>query len=113
MGSVRSAADTGRKRVSTAARGGSLRRETGEAIRLASLTVPLAEAKRDLSELCARAEYARETIVVTKHGRPVAAIIGIEGLERSAALEDRYAVELLERVIATSPGTTKVTRRAR
>ena len=75
---------------------------------LASRTVPLAEAKRDLSDLCARARYARETIVITKHGQPVAAIISMEDLERAAVLEDRYAVELLERIIATSSGVVKV-----
>jgi prevent-host-death family protein len=79
-----------------------------DAARLASRAVPLAEAKRDLSELCARAGYAQETILITKHGRPLAAIIGVEALERAAALEDRHAVELLEHAIATSPGTQKV-----
>lgn len=85
-----------------------LRPERTGAAQLVSLTVPMAEAKRDLSDLCARAGYAHETIVVTKHGRPIAAIISVEDLERSAALEDRYAVELLERAIATSPGTVRV-----
>jgi len=90
-----------------------MRREGGRAMKLASLIVPIAEAKRGFSDLCARAGYARETIVVTKHGRPIAAIVSMEDLERSTALEDRYAVELLERAIATSPGTTKVKLRAR
>ncbi len=88
-------------------------RVAGEASELASLTVPIAEAKREFSDLCARAGYARETIVVTKHGRPIAAIISMKDLERSAALEDRYAAELLEKAIATSPGTAKVQLRTR
>ncbi len=83
------------------------------AARLASRTVSVAEAKKGFSELCARAGYARETIVVTKHGRPIAAIISIEDLERAAALEDRRAVELIERAIATSPGTVRVRPRQR
>jgi len=77
-------------------------------VRVASRSVPIAEAKRDLSDLCARAGYGRETIVVTKHGKPIAAIISIEDLERAAVLEDQHAVELLARLIATSPGTEKV-----
>jgi prevent-host-death family protein len=85
-----------------------LSREQTSVTRLASRTVSVAEAKKGFSELCARAGYARETIVVTKHGRPIAAIIGIEDLERAAALEDRRAVELIERAIATSRGTVKV-----
>ena len=79
-----------------------------EATRLASLTISVAEAKKGLSELCARAEYARDTIVITRRGRPIAAIIGLADLERCAALDDQHAVELLDRAIATSPGTAKV-----
>jgi prevent-host-death family protein len=83
-------------------------RRRGAGAELASLTLSIADAKRGLSELCARAEYARETIVVTKHGRPVAAIVSIEDIERLAALEDQCAVEILERAIATSAGATEV-----
>jgi len=75
---------------------------------IASRVVSIAEAKRDFSELCSRASYGRDTIVVTKHGRPFVAIVGMAELERATALEDQRAVELLERAIATSPGTTKV-----
>jgi prevent-host-death family protein len=73
-----------------------------------SRTVSIAEAKREFSELCARASYGHEKIVVTKHGRPIAAIISIGDLERAEALEDQHAVELLTRLIATSRGTEKV-----
>ncbi len=80
--------------------------------RISSLTVSVAEAKRSFSDLCSRAGYARETIVVTRRGKPIAAIVGIEELRRSAEMEDQRAVELLERAIATSPGTEKVNLRA-
>ena len=82
--------------------------ERGGGAELASLTVSIADAKKGLSELCARVEYARELVVITKHGRPVAAIVSVEDLARMADLEDRYAVELLDRAIATSLGTVKV-----
>ncbi len=85
-------------------------RESGAAYgaeRMASHVVSLADAKRDFSELCARASYGRDTIVVTKHGRPVVAIIGMAELERCLALEDRHALEVLTRAVATSKGTAK------
>jgi len=80
---------------------------------LASGTVSLAEARKQLSHLCARAEDAGEVTVVTRYGRPIAAVVSIADLERAATLEDRYAVELMERLIATSRGTVKVPRRIR
>jgi prevent-host-death family protein len=75
---------------------------------ITSQVVSIAEAKKSFSELCSRASYGRDTIVVTKHGRPFVAIVGMAELERAMALEDQRAVEILERAIATSPGTTKV-----
>jgi prevent-host-death family protein len=75
---------------------------------LTSQIVSIAEAKKSFSELCSRASYGRDTIVVTKHGRPFVAIIGMAELARAMALEDQRAVEILERAIATSPGTTRV-----
>lgn len=75
--------------------------------RHASHVVSLADAKRDFSELCARASYGRDTIVVTKHGRPLVAIIGMAELERCQALEDQRALEVLTRAVATSKGTAR------
>ena len=53
--------------------------------------VNLAKAKSSLSEFAGRAAYTREHIIITKRGKPFAAIISIEDLE------------LLEKVQAGSP----------
>jgi len=81
----------------------------GEVARLATRVVPLAEAKRQLSELCSRAGYGRDSFVLTKRGKPLAAIVSVADLERYRALEDEEASRLLERAIATSRGVVKVT----
>jgi len=53
--------------------------------------VSLAKVKNSLSEFTSRAAYTGEHIIITKRGRPFAAIISIEDLE------------LLEKVQAGSP----------
>ena len=76
--------------------------------RLASQVVSVAEAKRDFSELCSRAQYAHDTILVTRRGRPVAALVGVRELERCLLFQDEQAKLILERAIATSRGTARV-----
>jgi len=71
--------------------------------------VSVAEAKREFSELCNRAGYGRETIVVTKRGKPLAAIVSVADLEHYLALEDEHAARILEQAVATSHGVEKVT----
>jgi antitoxin YefM len=44
-------------------------------------TTSLADAKNRLSELVSSAEKTHERTIITKNGRPVAALIGIEDLE--------------------------------
>jgi len=48
-------------------------------------TIPLAKAKARLSGLVARLIHLKEQIVITKHGKPVAALIPYEEWERRAA----------------------------
>jgi prevent-host-death family protein len=83
-------------------------RVPGDIARLASHVVSVAEAKRDFSELCSRVQYAHDTIVVTKRGRPVAALVGVRELERCLLIQDERAKRILERAIATSQGTVRV-----
>lgn len=83
-------------------------RVPGDMARLASHIVSVAEAKRDFSELCSRAQYAHDTILVTKRGRPVAALVGVRELERCLLIQDEQAKRILERAIATSRGTVRV-----
>jgi prevent-host-death family protein len=72
------------------------------------VSISVAEAKNQFSDLLRRAEYAGERVVVHRHGKPVAAIVSTQDLARLQALEDaedvRDAVEALKE--AEERGTT-------
>lgn len=60
-------------------------------------TVTVSGLKDTLSQVLNRAAYGRERIVVSSHGKPKAAVIGIEDLRLLEELEDAQAVwEALE-----------------
>lgn len=73
----------------------------------ASQVVSVAQAKRELSDLCNRAAYGRDTIIVTKRGKPLAAIVSVADLEHYLALEDEHASRMLEQAVATSRAVEK------
>jgi prevent-host-death family protein len=50
-------------------------------------SVPVTQARAEFAELINRAAYGQERIVVTRHGRPIAALISAADLERLAALD--------------------------
>ncbi len=60
--------------------------------------VSVAEARRDLSDLLNRCAYSTERIVIERHGKAVAALVGIEDLALLERLETEddalFAVEL-------------------
>ena len=58
-----------------------------------SETKRISEARGEFSELVNRAAYRHERVVLTRHGKPVAAIISKEDLEYFEALEDRDDLE--------------------
>jgi prevent-host-death family protein len=45
------------------------------------------EARESFSEVVSRAAYGKERVILTKNGRPVAAVVPVEDLERLEALE--------------------------
>ena len=47
-----------------------------------------AELRKNLSEVIDKAAYGRERTVVTRAGRPLAAVVSLEDLEAMEALED-------------------------
>ena len=47
-------------------------------------SVSVAEAKRDLSELLGRVAYGKETITITRHGKPMA-VLGPPGTSEGLA----------------------------
>lgn len=50
--------------------------------------MPISEARDHLGEIVSRAEHAHERTVLTRHGRPVAAVISLEDLRELEAAED-------------------------
>jgi prevent-host-death family protein len=54
-----------------------------------SETKRISEARGEFSTLVNRAAYRQERVVLTRHGKPIAAIISKEDLEYFEALEDR------------------------
>ena len=59
--------------------------------------VSVAEARGKFSEVVGRAAFGRERIVVQRRGKPVAAVVSIEDLEKLEQLEDQEALQELLR----------------
>lgn len=63
-----------------------------------------AEARKNLAELVNRAAYTGERTVVTRHGKPVAALVPVADLELLSALEDRLDREAALAALAEPGG---------
>ena len=64
--------------------------------------------KDSLSELLNRAAYGQERIIVSSHGKPKAAVIGMEDLRRLERLEElEDALAAWEALQAHQVGTTR------
>jgi prevent-host-death family protein len=50
-------------------------------------SVPVTQARAEFADLINRAAYGHERIVITRHGRVIAALISAEDLEKLAALD--------------------------
>ena len=65
-----------------------------------SETKRVSEARGEFSELVNRAAYRHERVLLTRHGKPIAAIISKEDLEYLEALEDRDDLAAIEAALA-------------
>jgi prevent-host-death family protein len=63
-------------------------------------SVTMAEARDDLAELVNRAIYGGERVVLTRRGKPVAAIISAEDLAFFEELEDADDIRAAEAALA-------------
>ncbi|WAL65507.1 type II toxin-antitoxin system Phd/YefM family antitoxin [Amycolatopsis cynarae] len=50
--------------------------------------LPISEARNHLGDVVAKVEHAHERAVLTRHGRPVAAVVSIDDLRALEAAED-------------------------
>ena len=74
--------------------------------------VNLAKVKSSLSEFASRAAYSGEHIIITKRGRPFAAIISIEDLELLEKLQAGSPEEGLLGAVGMAPELEEVAEKA-
>ena len=51
-------------------------------------------ARANFSDVVSRAAYGKERVVLTRHGKPVAAVVPLEDLEALERLEDELDAEM-------------------
>ncbi len=59
----------------------------------------VSEARNNFPELLNRVGYGQERILIERHGKPVAAIISVQDLNRLQALEDAIDSALLRHAV--------------
>ncbi|MFT3899740.1 MAG: type II toxin-antitoxin system Phd/YefM family antitoxin [Gordonia sp. (in: high G+C Gram-positive bacteria)] len=67
-------------------------------------SVPVAEFRANLGDAISRSAYAGERIVITKHGKPAAALISADDLEYLEELEASADVAALKEARANDDG---------
>ena len=68
----------------------------------------ISEARGDFSTTINRVAYGGERVVLTRHGKRVAAVVPVEDLELLESLEDAVDVEEARRVLAEESETAWV-----
>ena len=72
-------------------------------------TVAITDAREGLADLVNRATYAGERVVLTRRGRPIAAIISAQDLAFFEALEDANDARAVDDALAEEAPTTSLT----
>lgn len=66
----------------------------------AAETVTIERARVELSDVVSRVQYAGERVVVTRRGKPAAAIVPLEDLELLQRIEDEMDAEAVREALA-------------
>lgn len=66
----------------------------------------ISEARGEFSDLINRAAFGGERVLLTRHGKSVAAIVPVDDLELLEALEDRADLEAVRAALA-DPGNAE------
>ncbi len=66
--------------------------------------IPVADLRSNLGDTIARTAYTGERVIVTRHGKPAAALISAEDLEYFERLEDSADAAALREAIANDDG---------
>jgi prevent-host-death family protein len=61
--------------------------------------VTIERARTDLSDLVSRVQYAGQRLVVTRRGKPAAAIVSVEDLELLQSIEDKLDAEAVREAL--------------
>ena len=65
-----------------------------------SIRVSVSQARDDFAELVNRAAYKQDRVIITRHGRAIAAIVPIEDVAYLERLEDEYDVQEALKVLS-------------
>jgi prevent-host-death family protein len=60
----------------------------------------ISEARSEFSDLVNRAAYRHERVLITRHGKAIAAVVPAEDFELLEALEDRADLEAMSAALA-------------
>ncbi|TXL88227.1 type II toxin-antitoxin system Phd/YefM family antitoxin [Streptomyces sp. IB2014 016-6] len=71
--------------------------------------IPVTQARAELADLINRVVYGEERVVVTRHGKPLVALVSAADLERLESLKSEEAAAAEERVIASVSAIRPVT----
>lgn len=66
----------------------------------------ISAARDRLGEVVAKVEHAHERVVLTRHGRPVAAVVSIEDLRRLETAEDEADLAAAREALASAEPRT-------
>ncbi|MFE7650330.1 type II toxin-antitoxin system Phd/YefM family antitoxin [Streptomyces phaeoluteigriseus] len=69
--------------------------------------IPVTQARAELADLINRVVYGGERVVVTRHGKPLVALVSAADLERLDAL-DALEVSAGEQVVSSVPAVREV-----
>ncbi|MFH8616249.1 type II toxin-antitoxin system Phd/YefM family antitoxin [Streptomyces sp. NPDC017979] len=73
--------------------------------------IPVTQARAELAELINRVVYGGERVVVTRHGKPLVALVSSEDLERLEELDragdDEQVISSVSSLGTTAPGNAE------
>ncbi|KES05872.1 prevent-host-death protein [Streptomyces toyocaensis] len=70
--------------------------------------IPVTQARAELADLINRVVYGGERVVVTRHGKPLVALVSADDLRRLEELQQQEEESAGERVISTVAGVREV-----
>ncbi len=68
-------------------------------------SISTAKARNNFSDVVNRAGYGKERVILTRRGKPIAAVVPIEDVEFLEELEDRADLEAAREVLAEGGAT--------